>query len=127
MVRITFAARPAKEKEEERRICANVFCRELFAKKKGILAKPKDGKLIYDDEKQEWVPKWGYKGKNKEVEDQWLVEIDTKKTTEEGTEENPRKLSRDERKKNIKLNERQAKKNALGKTEKMGVGKKRKQ
>lgn len=88
--------------------------RELFAKKKGILNKPKDGKLIYDEEKQDWVPKWGYKGKNKEVENQWLVEVDTTKTSEEGVEANPRKISRDERKKNIKLNERQEKKNAKG-------------
>ncbi|KAA8893524.1 ribosome biogenesis regulatory protein-domain-containing protein [Sphaerosporella brunnea] len=52
---------------------------ELFAKKKGIKAKKKDGKLVYDEEKQEWVPKWGYKGKNKEAEAQWLVEVDDKK------------------------------------------------
>lgn len=90
--------------------------RELFAKKKGILEKPKDGKLIYDEEKQDWVPKWGYKGKNKEVESQWLVEVDEKKENEDGSEVNPRKVSRDERKKNIKLNERQEKKNAKGTT-----------
>ncbi|KAF8251663.1 ribosomal biogenesis regulatory protein [Wilcoxina mikolae CBS 423.85] len=106
---------------------------ELFAKKKGILAKPKDGKLVYDEEKQEWVPKWGYKGKNKEVESQWLVEIDDKKKNEDGEEANPRKLSREERKKNIKLNERQEKKNAqrggrapaLGPKKGSGVGKRR--
>jgi len=90
-----------------------VRCRELFAKKKGIRAKPRDGKMVYDEEKQEWVPKWGYKGKNKEVEDQWLVEIDDTKKTAEGEEVNPRKLNREERKRNIKLNERQQKKNAM--------------
>jgi regulator of ribosome biosynthesis len=113
---------------------ANTGCyRELFAKKKGIKAKKKDGKLVYDEEKQEWVPKWGYKGKNKEVEDQWLVEVDDKKTTADGEEANPRKLSRDERKRNIKLNERQEKKNrtrgpatALAPKKGAGVGKKRK-
>lgn len=85
----------------------------MFAKKKGIRTKPRDGKMVYDEEKQEWVPKWGYKGKNKEVEDQWLVEIDDTKKTAEGDEVNPRKLNREERKKNIKLNERQQKKNLL--------------
>ncbi|KAI5810801.1 ribosomal biogenesis regulatory protein [Pyronema omphalodes] len=104
---------------------------ELFAKKKGITDKPRDGKLVYDEEKQEWVPKWGYKGKNKEVENQWLVEIDDTKKTEDGEEVNPRKLSREERKRNIKLNERQQKKNAqrsdaaLG-AKKAGVEKRRK-
>jgi regulator of ribosome biosynthesis len=108
-----------------------IFNRELFAKKKGITDKPRDGKLVYDEEKQEWVPKWGYKGKNKEVENQWLVEIDDTKKTEDGDEVNPRKLSRDERKRNIKLNERQQKKNAqksdaaLG-AKKGGVEKRRK-
>jgi regulator of ribosome biosynthesis len=87
---------------------------------------------VYDEEKQEWVPKWGYKGKNKEVEDQWLVEVDDKKTTADGEEANPRKLSREERKRNIKLNERQEKKNrirgaaALAPKKGAGVGKKRK-
>ena len=51
--------------------------RELFAKKKGIKTKGKQGKLVFDEEKQAWVPKWGYKPKNKgEVDDQWLVEVD---------------------------------------------------
>lgn len=70
---------------------------------------------MYDEEKQEWLPKWGYRGKNKEVENQWLVEIDDKKTKhggEEDGEANPRKLNRDERKRRVKLNERQQKKNA---------------
>ena len=30
---------------------------------------------MYDDEKQDWVPKWGYNGKNKEIESQWIVEV----------------------------------------------------
>jgi hypothetical protein len=63
-----------------------------------------------------------------------LVEIDDKKD-EDGEEANPRKLSRDERKKNIKLNERQEKKNSqrggrnmpvgLGPKKGSGVGKRR--
>jgi hypothetical protein len=50
-----------------------------------------------------------------------LVEIDDKKD-EDGEEANPRKLSRDERKKNIKLNERQEKKNSQREGRNMPVG-----
>ena len=85
--------------------------RELFAKKKGIKAKVKDGKLVYDEEKGEWVPKWGYKGKNKDGEGDWLVEVDEKKERQKGEEMNPRALSRGERLDRIKKNERQMKKN----------------
>ncbi|TGZ83429.1 ribosomal biogenesis regulatory protein [Ascodesmis nigricans] len=83
---------------------------ELFAKKKGIKAKQRDGKLVYDEETGEWVPKWGYKGKNKDVENQWLVEVDEKREAQ-GKEGDERTLSREERKRRIKLNERQHKKN----------------
>lgn len=83
----------------------------MFAKKKGIAPKQRDGKMVYEEETGEWVPKWGYKGKNKGSEGDWLVEIDDKKTDKDGEEGNPRKLGRDERKANIKLNERQQKKN----------------
>ncbi|KAH3672919.1 hypothetical protein OGATHE_002170, partial [Ogataea polymorpha] len=58
-----------------------------------------------------WVNKYGYKGKNKEMDSQWLVEVDDKKA---GTEEeliDPRKLNRMERKKLIKKNEIQQKRN----------------
>ncbi|KAH0603762.1 uncharacterized protein H6S33_007421 [Morchella sextelata] len=87
---------------------------ELFAKKKGIKAKEKDGKLVYDEEKGEWVPKWGYKGKNKDGEGDWIVEVDEKKQKKKTGEEedvDPRSLSRAERIERIKKNERQMKKN----------------
>ncbi|KAG5520071.1 hypothetical protein PMAC_001147 [Pneumocystis sp. 'macacae'] len=49
-----------------------------FAKIKGIKPKNKiDGKLIYDENKKKWIPKWGYKGKNKDTENQWLIEINS--------------------------------------------------
>ncbi|KAK4051925.1 Rhodanese- sulfurtransferase [Microbotryomycetes sp. JL201] len=48
---------------------------EAFAKAKGIQAKSKKDRLVFDEEKQEWVPKWGYKGKNKELEQQWITEV----------------------------------------------------
>jgi len=103
---------------------------ELFAKKKGIAPKQKDGKLVYDEEKGEWVPKWGYKGRNKAVEEQWLVEVDDHKKGKDGEELDPRKLSRQERKDAIRLNERQQKKNekrttALAPRKGSGVGKRK--
>ncbi|KAF3940228.1 hypothetical protein ABW19_dt0205968 [Dactylella cylindrospora] len=81
---------------------------EQFAKKKGIAPKSKDGKLIYDEATGEWVPKWGYKGANKGVEDDWLVEVDE---TKQDVNDNPRNLSRAERLEKIRKNERQQKKN----------------
>ncbi|EMC91266.1 hypothetical protein BAUCODRAFT_28398 [Baudoinia panamericana UAMH 10762] len=51
---------------------------ERFAEKKGIKAKKKDGKLAYDEARGEWVPKYGYKGKDAGKGDDWLVEVDEK-------------------------------------------------
>ena len=62
---------------------------ETFAKKKGIgkyggsakggaaLAEKRKN-AVYDEEKGEWVRKWGYKGRNKDGEGDWLVEVDEK-------------------------------------------------
>ncbi|KAK9462377.1 ribosomal biogenesis regulatory protein [Lipomyces oligophaga] len=47
---------------------------EKFAKQKGISKARNTGNMIYDDEKGEWVKKWGYKGKNHD--EPWLVEVD---------------------------------------------------
>lgn len=84
---------------------------ELFAAKKGIKDKKRDGKLVYDEEKGEWVPKWGYKGKNKDMDDQWLVEVDEKKEANTGEAENPRALNRQERLQRVKRNERKQRAN----------------
>ncbi|EDK43197.1 regulator of ribosome biosynthesis [Lodderomyces elongisporus NRRL YB-4239] len=91
---------------------------EEFAARKGIKAKTKDGKLVYDEEKGEWVSKWGYKGNNKKLDDQWLVELnddDDKKGKKRSNGEDelidPRTLARAERKKLIKKNELQHKRN----------------
>lgn len=51
---------------------------EKFAKRKGIENKKRD-KLVWDEERKEWVPRWGYKGKNKDVEEQWIHEIPASK------------------------------------------------
>ncbi|GAA5969678.1 hypothetical protein JCM11641_008003 [Rhodosporidiobolus odoratus] len=48
---------------------------QAFAQAKGIAPKPKKDKMVYDEDKQEWVPRWGYKGKNKDKEEQWIHEV----------------------------------------------------
>lgn len=86
---------------------------EKFAAKKGIQKKGKEGKLVYDEETKEWVNKWGYKGANKKIDNQWAVEVDSK-AGENGDDDellDPRKLHRDERKKLIKRNLLQQKRN----------------
>lgn len=84
---------------------------EKFAAKKGIKSKVKEGKKVFDEATGEWVNKWGYKGINKKLDDQWLVEVDddVKGTANELID--PRTLSRQERKRLIRKNERQQKKN----------------
>ncbi|CCF56641.1 hypothetical protein KAFR_0B03440 [Kazachstania africana CBS 2517] len=88
---------------------------EKFAAKKGIKSKEKSGKMVYDEASGEWAPKWGYKGINKKLDDQWLVEVDDKVKGTENELVDPRTLNRQERKKLIKKNERQQKKNLAGK------------
>ncbi|KAF3099802.1 Rhodanese-related sulfurtransferase [Orbilia oligospora] len=82
---------------------------EKFAKKKGIAAKAKDGKMVYDEATGEWVPKWGYKGSNKGGEDDWAVEVDERK--QQDVNANPRSLSRAERVERVRKNEKQQRKN----------------
>ena len=48
---------------------------QAFAKAKGIAPKEKKDRMVYDEERQEWVPRWGYKGKNKDKEEQWIHEV----------------------------------------------------
>lgn len=86
---------------------------EKFAAKKGIQKKGKDGKLIFDEETQQWVNKWGYKGANKKVDNQWAVEVpgDANNSDPDSELLDPRKLRRDERKNLIKRNLLQQKRN----------------
>ncbi|KAI9655686.1 MAG: Rhodanese- sulfurtransferase [Alyxoria varia] len=93
---------------------------EQFAAKKGIGMNNKRkgqesagraGKMVYDETSGEWVPKWGYKGKNKQEEESWLVEVDPKKERKAmeangGTGLDPRAASRKERKERVKKNEK---------------------
>jgi regulator of ribosome biosynthesis len=84
---------------------------ERFAAKKGIKDKKRDGKLVYDDAKGEWVPKWGYKGKNKGDENDWLVEVDEKREEATGEAHDKRADGRKERKERIRRNERKERAN----------------
>ncbi|KAI4267930.1 MAG: hypothetical protein L6R38_008030 [Xanthoria sp. 2 TBL-2021] len=81
---------------------------EKFAAKKGIKDKKKEGKLVFDEETQEWVPKWGYKGRNKDGEGDWIVEVDEKKERKEGkgNEIGVGGDGRRERKEKVRRNER---------------------
>jgi len=94
---------------------------EKFAKKKGIKDKKRgEGKMVYDDEKGGWVPKWGYKGRNKDGEGDWIVEVAEKKEKQvesrrdgssirgEGKRERMEKVKRNERKQ--RANERKGRK-----------------
>jgi regulator of ribosome biosynthesis len=84
---------------------------ELFAKKKGIKDKKREGKMVYDEASGEWVPKWGYKGKNKEGDNDWLVEVDEKKERETGEAGDARAEGRRERKERVRRNERKQRNN----------------
>ncbi|KAI9728996.1 MAG: Rhodanese- sulfurtransferase [Chrysothrix sp. TS-e1954] len=100
---------------------------EAFASKKGIgkfnkLRKAgqegenRAGKMVYDEEKGEWVPKYGYKGANKKGEEEWLVEVDEKKERErlkegKGLGGDPRTEKRKERVERIRRNERKTRAN----------------
>jgi regulator of ribosome biosynthesis len=95
---------------------------ELFARKKGIgrfstkpgatLAnKERRKNLVYDEQSGEWVPRWGYKGKNKAGEDAWAVEVPESKWKDEAAGKNIRTEGRQERKERIKRNERKMRSN----------------
>lgn len=67
---------------------------EAFAKKKGIgkfggnlkggaQLEERRKNMVFDEEKGEWVKKWGYKGKRQQAEGEWLVELDEKKADKE--------------------------------------------
>ena len=84
---------------------------EKFARKKGITKSKAAGMKVYNEELGEWVSKWGYKGKNKTGENQWLVEVDEKKERELKDGETVRGLNRRERVDNVKRNERKQRAN----------------
>ncbi|EEQ91898.1 hypothetical protein RJZ56_006580 [Blastomyces dermatitidis] len=101
---------------------------ELFARKKGIgkynkklgsgggsAEAERRKKLVYDEASGEWVPRWGYKGKNKSGENDWLVEVDEKMwKKEEGLSSEGKGIrgqGRRERVERIRRNERRMRAN----------------
>lgn len=84
---------------------------QQFAQRKNIMPKEKTGNLVFDEQSQSWKKKWGFNGVNKALDSQWLVEVDdkTKNTPDELID--PRTLKRAERKKLVKKNELQQKRN----------------
>ncbi|KAL6716224.1 Rhodanese-related sulfurtransferase [Lecanora helva] len=87
---------------------------EQFAARKGIKDKRRgktEGKMVFDEEKGEWVPKWGYKGRNKEGEGEWIVEVDEKKESELGEGKTVRGEKRRERMEKVKRGERRQRAN----------------
>ncbi|EPS98796.1 hypothetical protein FOMPIDRAFT_1148405 [Fomitopsis schrenkii] len=79
---------------------------EQFAKAKGIQNKRKE-KKVWDEEKQEWVDRWGWKGANKNEEKQWLTEV----PANADADFDPSKAARDARKTKIAKNEKQHQQN----------------
>ncbi|THH17757.1 hypothetical protein EW146_g3128 [Bondarzewia mesenterica] len=75
---------------------------EKFAAAKGI-QKTKRDKKVWDEEKQDWVNRWGWNGKNRELESQWLTEV----RANADADHDPSKEARDARKSRVAKNERQ--------------------
>lgn len=86
---------------------------ERFAAKKGIKPKTREQRrnIQYNEEKGEWERKWGYKGANKQLEKDWLVEVDPAKEAKLKEGETLRGQSRRERVERQKRNERKMRKN----------------
>lgn len=82
-----------------------------FAKKKGLAPKKREGKMVYEPATGEWVPKYGYKGKNKDGEGDWLVEVDEKKEARTGEAQDVRLERRAERVERVKRQERRERAN----------------
>ncbi|KAI0732795.1 ribosome biogenesis regulatory protein-domain-containing protein [Fomitopsis betulina] len=79
---------------------------EQFAKAKGIQKKRKE-KKVWDEEKQEWVDRWGWKGANKAEEKQWLTVV----PANADVNHDPSKVARDTRKEKMAKNEKQHQQN----------------
>ncbi|CAH7683484.1 ribosome biogenesis regulatory protein-domain-containing protein [Phakopsora pachyrhizi] len=69
---------------------------QKFANEKGIAPKPKRDRLVFDEDKQDWVSRWGWKGKNKDEENAWIREVKPGED-DSNLESNPGKKARKER------------------------------
>ncbi|KAF8497553.1 ribosome biogenesis regulatory protein-domain-containing protein [Russula emetica] len=79
---------------------------EKFARAKGIQSQRRDRK-VWDEESQTWVPRWGWKGRNKAEETQWLHEV----PANADVDYDPSKEARVARKAHMAKNEQQHLKN----------------
>ncbi|KAG1845039.1 RRS1-domain-containing protein [Suillus tomentosus] len=75
---------------------------ERFAAAKGIQKRVRE-KKVWDEERQEWVNRWGRDGKNKEKEEQWIHEV----KADAPVDHDPVKAARDVRTSRVAKNERQ--------------------
>ncbi|KAG2135750.1 ribosome biogenesis regulatory protein-domain-containing protein [Suillus bovinus] len=75
---------------------------ERFAAAKGIQKRVRE-KKVWDEERQEWVNRWGKDGKNKEKEEQWIHEV----KADAPVDHDPVKAARDARTSRVAKNERQ--------------------
>ncbi|KAH8830274.1 ribosome biogenesis regulatory protein-domain-containing protein [Flagelloscypha sp. PMI_526] len=80
---------------------------EKFAAAKGIQKKRRD-KKVWDEERQEWVNRWGKDGLNKQKEEQWIHEV----PMNADIDFDPVKAARGERKARVAKNEKQRLQNA---------------
>lgn len=76
---------------------------EKFAKSKGIASKPRKHRMQFDEDKGEFAPTWGYKGKNKELDSQAVIEIPANAPADF----DPRAKAREDRKGKMEKNEKQ--------------------
>ena len=105
---------------------------EKFAKAKGI-QKTRKEKKVWDEERQEWVDRWGWKGANKKEETQWLTEVPAnagayilRRSTQilsigVDADFDPSKKARDARKARMAKNERQHQQNLARAQQEQGI------
>lgn len=67
--------------------------------------------MVYDEAKGEWIPRWGYKGLNKDGDGDWIVEIDEEKEGKMGKGDEVRGEGRRERREKVRRNERRERAN----------------
>ena len=86
---------------------------EKFARQKGIKSVSKKSKKQFDDSTGQWMPAWGYKGRKKEHEQNWVTEVDEQKETELNEGETLAGRGRRERRDRAKKNQHKQKVNHL--------------
>ncbi|KAG8956400.1 Rhodanese- sulfurtransferase [Tulasnella sp. 419] len=75
---------------------------QKFANQKGIQHRKREN-VVFDEEKQKWVRRWGKDGKNKDEEEQWIHEVPDNAPDDY----NPVSEARKKRKERVAKNEKQ--------------------